>query len=194
LDNSDSVLDKPSPRLERYKRSVDLNFHHEKIALIRLAQHLLGSGWTEVRLSVPPQDIRADRLGGLDAADLDGVDMSSSGLFDDEFRRRFNEHLTFRYDFYGDSPGGVDLVARSRDGLLLVEAKGQSRRDRKGGVYELIGRQVALRSDDDDRRFAILIPDTWRPVLPPWRPSLDWLTVFLIERETGAIEETKLPR
>ena len=85
-------------------------------------------------------------------------------------------------------------MARKGQRFLLVEAKGRSRRDRVGGVYELIGRLAALRmTDDADREYGMLIPDTWSTVLPPRRQSLDWLKVFLIERETGRIEEATLP-
>lgn len=175
----------------KYKTSHDLDYHHEKIALIRLAQHLMRQGWPEVRLSAREGSLASDCLDGIDPGDLEGVDLHSDAIFSEKFRQNFDRDETFRYKFYGDRPGGIDLVARRRDEVLLVEAKGRSRRDRRGGVYELIGRLVASRTDDDGRSYGILIPDTWRAVLPAQRPSLRWLTVFLIERE-GHIEETTL--
>lgn len=182
-----------SPRLQKYRRSSKFGYHHEKIALIRLAQHLKRAGWTEVFLSVRPDSLSSG-LVGIDPASLDGVDLAADGLFSDTFQESFNDDLTYRYNFYGDKPGGIDLVARKGDDLLLVEAKGESReRDRKGAVYELIGRQVATRLDDDPRTFAVLIPDTWQAVLPMRTKSLDWLIVYLIERESGHITEARLP-
>ena len=181
-----------SPRLEKYKRSSPFGYHHEKIALVKLAQHLSRNGWHEVLLSVRPDSL-AGELEGLDPATLHGVNLASDELFGPEFRELFDNDLKHRYEFYGDKPGGIDLVARRYDELLLVESKGESKRDRKGAVYELIGRQVAARLDDDPRSFGILIPDTWRVVLPTRSKLLEWLKIYLIERETGRITEAQLP-
>lgn len=180
-----------SPRLQKYKKSSPFGFHHEKIALIKLAQHLGNQGWSEVMLTVKPTSLGGE-WEGVDPTTLDGVDFMSDEVFSPAFRSLFDNDLEHRYKFYRDNPGGIDLVARRGDELLLVEAKGTGR-DRKGALDQLIGRQVGLHMDDDPRSFGILIPDTWKGILPPWRPSLAWLKVFLIEQESGDIEEAELP-
>ena len=83
----------------KYKASHDLDFHHEKIALIRLAQQLKRDGWPEVKLSVRPYSL--PQLDGLDPQTLHGVDLNSDTLFTEEFRRRFDTEDAFRYEFYG---------------------------------------------------------------------------------------------
>ncbi len=182
-----------SPRLQKYKKSSPFGFHHEKIALIKLAQHLGRQGWSEVMLSVRPTSLDG-QWDGIDPSTLEDVDLASDEIFSPAFRSLFDNDLHHRYKFYGDKAGGIDLVARRDDELLLVEAKGESERDRKGALDQLIGRQVSIRIDNDPRSFGILIPDTWSAILPSTRQSLAWMKVFLIERESGAIEETQLPR
>jgi len=180
-----------SPRLQKYKKSSPFGFHHEKIALIKLAQHLGRQGWAQVLLSVKPTSLDGE-WEGVDPAALNEVDLKSDEIFSPAFRSLFDNDLHHRYKFYRDNPGGIDLVARRGNELLLVEAKGTGR-DRKGALDQLIGRQVSMRMDGDPRSFGILVPNTWAGILPPWRQSLAWLKVFLIERDSGAIEEARLP-
>lgn len=170
----------------KYKSSVDFDYHHEKVALVKLARDLLAEGWPEVRLSVSHQR--------LDEADLDGVDPEEVRPFDDAFVSEFNTTDELRYQFYRDEPGRIDLVARKPGRTLLVEAKGQSARNRVGAVEQLIGRMLLLQDPHrDDRDYAILVPDTWDSVLPSSRPSLDWLHVFRISARDGSIERGRWP-
>ena len=157
----------------RPKNLRPFDYHHEKVALTRLARWLAEQGW-EVGLSVSPKKAASDgELGGEAPVEMD-----------DEFIRRFNsdDEWRFRYTFYYDQPGNFDLVAR-RDGVvLIVEAKGRSATNKRGAIARLIG-GLSLERDPakSGRRYAILLPEG--PAWDKWLRNyggLDWLQIYRI--------------
>ena len=153
------------------------DYHHEKTALVALARWLTSERWSEVGLSVPTASVDATgELGGVAPPEID-----------EAFIERFNTHPRHRYTFYRDEPGRIDLVARRDEITLLVEAKGKSVANRRGAIEQLIGRLVLLRQPERaDIEYGVLIPDSWEPVLPTSRDSLDWISVFRVT-PAGAI-------
>jgi hypothetical protein len=166
----------PQPAVERRPRNLrDFDFHHEKIALTRMAHWLIADGWSEVKLSVPPRSIEPDRpLVGEDPLPLD-----------DAFVQRFNTDWRYRYNFYRDQPGNYDLVARRGSEMLVVEGKGQSAGNKRGAVQQMVG-GLSLQRDlaKGSWRYALLIPEgsVWDRALTN-HGGLDWLELYRIEAD-----------
>jgi hypothetical protein len=161
-------------REERKPRNLrDFDYHHEKVALTRMAQWLKTEGWSEVKLSVSPKALSAD-------GDLVGKEPMS---LDAAFVTRFNADWRYRYNFYRDEPGNFDLVARRAEETLIVEGKGQSAGNKRGAIAQMVG-SLSLERDPlkPNRRYAILIPDG-----PVWdkglrnHGGLTWLELYRIE-------------
>lgn len=162
------------PQEERKPGNLQpFDFHHEKVALTRMAGWLLEQGWEEAKLSVSPKRaFSSDPLEGVDPVEMN-----------DEFIQRFNgEDWKYRYNFYRDQPGNFDLVARKGDETLIVESKGRSSSNRRGAVAQLVGALTLVRdSGRASIRYAILVPDD-----PAWDSALrnagglEWIELYRI--------------
>jgi hypothetical protein len=132
----------------------------EKLELLLLAAHLEEHGWSRVRLSVPPDDLRS---GGTDrgtdwarAIEVVKGHRQAFGLGEGRLRQAMYEaepevdttkranlraelpeflqsallrDQQYRYDgIWHDNEGNLDLVAWGPAGVLMVEAKGVSKR------------------------------------------------------------------
>jgi len=184
------TLDRPRPRDPR-----PFDYWHEKVALTKLANDLAANGW-EVGLSVNPK--RFD-----DNQPLAGAKRS---VLDDEFQRRFDAEPSpgetqFRYRFYRDQPGHLDLVARRGGSIVVVEGKGRSAANRRGAIAQMVGALMLERRPDRlDIRYAILLPgaspeDSPEDVAESLRwdralrnfGGLDWLEINRISRASGTV-------
>lgn len=155
---------------------LPFDYHHEKVALTRMAHWLITDGW-DAQLSVRP-----DRA--YSGADLGG---QSPEPLNDEFKARFDsdEEWRYRYKFYRDQPGNFDLVARRGDETLVVEAKGRSSTNRRGAVAQVVGSlTLSRRPNFDPIRYAVLLPDG-----PSWDAAiqntggLEWIELYRISAE-----------
>lgn len=152
------------------------DYHHEKVALTRMAHWLIADGW-DAQLSVQPGRAYAGGdLGGLAPEPLS-----------DEFKARFNspEEWRYRYTFYRDQPGNFDLVARRGDETLIVEAKGRSASNRRGAVAQTIGSLTLSRRSGHGRvRYGLLLPDgpAWDSALTN-AGELGWVELYRISAE-----------
>jgi hypothetical protein len=167
-------MDEPAPEAPRPRNLRDFDFHHEKVALTRMAHWLTVEGWTEVRLSVTPRSLLEPTLIGKDPLPLDA-----------DFEDRFNTNWRYRYNFYRDQPGNFDLVARRSTETLIVEGKGRSAGNKRGAVAQMVGGLSLLRDPTRaDWRFAILIPEgpVWDRALIN-HGGLDWLELYRIEAD-----------
>ena len=172
-----------APPERRPANLMPFDYHHEKVALTRMAHWLLDEGWDEAKLSVRPKDAFA-------ADSLKGVDPLEMG---EEFIQRFDgEDWRYRYNFYRDQPGNFDLVARKGTETLIVESKGRSSTNRRGAVAQMIGSLTLVRLPDRDSiRYAILLPEdrAWDSALRN-TGGLDWIELYRIEaREPGTITQ-----
>jgi hypothetical protein len=150
---------------------LPFDYHHEKVALTRMAHWLIAAGW-DAQLSVRPDRAFSDGdLGGLAPEQLS-----------EDFKARFNsdDDWRYRYTFYRDQPGNFDLVARRGDDTLIVDAKGRSSTNRRGAVAQMIGSLTLSRRNGSDRvRYGILIPDgsSWDAALVN-TGGLDWVELY----------------
>lgn len=120
-------------------------------------------------------------------------------------------HPAYRYDgIWNDSPGNHDLVARTGDRWLVIEAKGITG---SGGTIDWGRARVdatslalGIHPPGPDMRWGVLIPDdradaparggfvaTLVRAWPDARPADDRCPVFLVDR-AGAIVETSVER
>lgn len=128
----------------------DVNYHHEKYAVVALGHYLTDvEGWSGVLVGVALNSL--DAPGGARGKPLPTIDAE-----------RDRTEPTYRANFYTDT-GGIDLVATKPGQTLLVEAKGRSAKA-PVGMEQLVGRIVlSMQPGHPDRSYAILIPD-----LPQW--------------------------
>jgi hypothetical protein len=166
----DTLAGRSIERSEGHVMGID--YHREKYGLVALANHLTREGWQEVLLSVRPETLETT-LEGIAVPVLDPV--------------RDATDEKYKYNFYIDRGGRIDLVARRDGKLLLVEAKGTSSKP-DSGVEQLVGRTIMhMDPSREDRSYAILVPDhpAWLAVLGRvhHHPSLTSVAVFLVSRE-----------
>ena len=152
----------------------DVDYHHEKYALVALSHYLRDvEGWPRVLVSVVPESLdEPDGPRGLVPPVIDA--------------ERDQTDPTYRYNFYTDIGGRIDLVAAKPGHALLVEAKGKSA-PVPAGVEQLIGRTIlAMEPGRSDRTYAILIPDDprWLRVVQAARhPVLSQIRVYAISHK-----------
>ena len=125
--------------------TVDIDYRHEKFAVIKVARSLSQQGF-EVGISVPGpvQELsRRTKLGGLGIPSFSTSDM------------RIPEH---RKRVYYDTPGTIDLVARKSDEVWVMEAKGLSARgNARAAVAQAIGQIVLYMTPSEPTlRYAII--------------------------------------
>jgi hypothetical protein len=150
----------------------DVDYHHEKYALVALAAYLVDDeGWSSVLMGVAPESLD----------EPDGPRGNKVPTIDAEQDRKDPK---YRYNFYTDT-GGIDLVATRPGRTLLVEAKGQSS-TAPAGIEQLVGRTVlSMKSRRPDREYAVLIPDSrrWaRVVRRAASPVLPKIRVYVVSR------------
>ncbi len=149
----------------------DVDYHREKYGLVALAHYLTDvEGWPTVRLSVAAESL--DALGGMNGL--------LPPMIDPE---RDRADSRYRYVFYTDIGGRIDLVAAKPGHALLVEAKGRSAKV-QAGIEQLIGRTIlSIEPGRSDRSYAILIPDlpSWmRMVQTARHPALSQIRVYTV--------------
>jgi hypothetical protein len=181
---------------------ADFDYWHEKVALTKYAHDLVADGW-EVGLSVKAARLDDEEpLGGEHPRPLDG-----------EFENSFNAApipgvTAFRYKFYRDTPGNIDLVARRDGAMLVVEGKGRSATNRRGAVAQMVGaHMLERRPGRSDIRYAILLPggdsataaNSERAEIARWNRALrnhgdlQWIEVYRISRKDGTVVRGEWP-
>jgi hypothetical protein len=148
----------------------DVDYFREKYALVALAEYLRGAGW-DVLLSVPPRSL-------VVGAAHEGI---PPPLIDAELDR-VDER--YRYNFYTDIGGRVDLVGWRKDEVLLIEGKGTSAKP-QAALEQLVGRMILwMEPDRPELKYGIAIPDhrAWLKVVArASHPILHQIAVFAID-------------
>lgn len=149
----------------------DVDYHREKYGLVALAHYLTDvEGWPTVRLSVAAESL--DAPGGMNGLLPPTIDPE-----------RDRADSRYRYVFYTDIGGRIDLVAAKPGHALLVEAKGRSAKV-QAGIEQLIGRTIlSIEPGRLDRSYAILIPGlpSWLRVVQTARhPALSQIGVYTV--------------
>lgn len=161
------------------QRIDEAEHRYEKYAVIAVAKWFEQRGY-QVGISVPGplQDI-------LKRADLGGLEIPA-------FREDDLKNPEYRYTVYYDTPGHIDLVARSSSQVWVMEAKGIVKGgSAPGAVAQAIGQVVLLMMPTEPTlRYAIILPDEKRfiEVLKSVAPDNPVLTrpdlrIFLVSKD-----------
>jgi hypothetical protein len=194
--------------MERARRPKNLrlfDYHHEKVALTQVGHWLKQHGWEDVWPSVPPAEAFGD--GPKTPLELQRLDADLVTKFNSDDEKLWRT----RYTFYRDSPGNLDLVARRRGELLILDGKGRSATNKRGAVAQMVGGHVlARRHELTHVMYAIVIPGradedpeegppalveaeaqaihTWDRALRN-TGGLDWIRIFRVSRRKGIVTE-----
>lgn len=124
-----------------------MTYWYEKYAVIAVGKWFQEKGF-EVRISVPGKVNELSRLplGGLPVPEINPRDFRNP---------------QYRYNVYYDTPGTIDLVAKSQDELWVFEAKGISTRSNgPGKVAQAVGQMVMLMTKSvSSVHYGLIFPD-----------------------------------
>ena len=122
-------------------------YWYEKYAVIAVGNRFKEKGF-DVRISVPGKinELMNSPLGGKTIPEVTTEDFKNP------------QH---RYTIYYDSPGTIDLVARNKNELWIIQAKGISTRSNAPGmVAQAIGQVVLLMTQSEPSiHYGLIFPD-----------------------------------
>lgn len=124
-----------------------MTYWYEKYAVIRVGNWFKEKGF-EVRISVP------GKINELISSTLGGKMIPK--VTEEDFKNPQN-----RYEVYYDSPGTIDLVAKNKSELWIIQAKGISTRSNAPGmIAQAIGQVVLLMTHSDPSiHYGLIFPD-----------------------------------
>jgi hypothetical protein len=124
-----------------------MTYWYEKYAVIAVGNWFEEKGF-DVRISVP------GKINGLMSSALGGKTIPQVAT--DDFKNP--QH---RYTVYYDVPGTIDLVARNKNELWIIQAKGISTRSNAPGmIAQAIGQVVLLMTHSEPSiHYGLILPD-----------------------------------
>ena len=127
-----------------------MKYWYEKYAVIAVGKWFQQKGF-DVRISVP------GKVKSLVHSDLGGLEIPkiTDEVFNDPQRR---------YTVYYDRPGTIDLVAKNKDQLWVMQAKGVTKRSNApGDIAQAIGQIVLLMAQSEPSvHYGLILPDEKR--------------------------------
>jgi hypothetical protein len=161
-----------------------IDYTREKYALVKLAEWLesdAGGRWATY-LSVDPDSLGRETLVFVERPVIDVA--------------RHEADPRYKYTFYTDRGGRIDLVAKRAGVTMLIEGKGGSANP-VAGLEAIVGRGVLTMGAEPNAtlEYGICIPDTarWTDQLARGRhPVLRRIHVFLVA-ENGEVRRGDWP-